>query len=154
MRACNILLAGKTVVVMGYGWCGRGCAMRAKGLGSHVIVCEVDHMKALEAVMDGFQVMPIADASKLGDIFICVTSNKHVIDSPHFAVMKDQAILCNAGHQNWEFNYEALKAHAVQITEPRPYVEGMVQADGRTLYALSQGRLVNLTAAFITISDP
>jgi adenosylhomocysteinase len=147
MRACNILIAGKTVVIMGYGWCGRGCAMRAKGLGANVIVCEVDHMKALEAVMDGYRVMPISEASRLGDIFICITSNKHVIDTPHFAVMKDQAIICNAGHQNWEFNYDALKAGSATVTEPRPYVEGCVQADGRTIYALSQGRLVNLTAA-------
>jgi len=121
--------------------------MRAKGLGANVIVCEVDHMKALEAVMDGYRVMPISEASTLGDIFICITSNKHVIDTPHFAVMKDQAIICNAGHQNWEFNYDALKACSVTVTEPRPYVEGCVQADGRTIYALSQGRLVNLTAA-------
>ena len=147
MRACNILLAGKTVVVMGYGWCGRGCALRANGLGANVIVCEVDHMKALEAVMDGYRVMPIQEAARVGDLFICVTSNKHVINVDHFKVMKDQAILCNAGHQNWEFNYDALKAMSSTITEPRPYVEGCIQADGRTLYALSQGRLVNLTAA-------
>jgi adenosylhomocysteinase len=147
MRACNILIAGKTVVIMGYGWCGRGCALRAKGLGANVIVCEVDHMKALEAVMDGYRVMPIAEAAALGDIFICITSNKHVIDTAHFAVMKDQAIICNAGHQNWEFNYEALKAGSIQVSEPRAYVEACLQADGRTLYALSQGRLVNLTAA-------
>jgi adenosylhomocysteinase len=147
MRACNILLAGKTVVVAGYGWCGRGCAMRARGLGANVIVTEIDHMKALEAVMEGYRVMPMDEAAALGDVFICVTSNKHVIDAHHFAKMKNQAILCNAGHFDWEFNYQALAAQSVSMMEPRPYVEAFTQADGRVLYALAQGRLVNLTAA-------
>jgi len=147
MRACNILLAGKTVVIAGYGWCGRGCAMRARGLGANVVVTEVDHMKALEAVMDGYRVMPMDEAAAVGDIFVCITSNKHAIDEQHFKVMKDQAILCNSGHQNWEFNYDALVQGSKEVTTPRPYVEGCIQPDGRTLYALSQGRLVNLTAA-------
>jgi adenosylhomocysteinase len=147
MRACNVLLAGKTVVVAGYGWCGRGCAMRARGLGANVIVTEIDHMKALEAVMDGYRVMPMDEAAKLGDVFICVTSNKHVLDRQHFAVMKDQAILSNAGHFDWEFNYKALTEVSTAVKEPRAYVEAFTQADGRTLYALAQGRLVNLTAA-------
>jgi adenosylhomocysteinase len=147
MRACNILLAGKTVVVAGYGWCGRGCAMRARGLGANVIVTEIDHMKALEAVMEGYRVMPMDEAAALGDVFICVTSNKHVIDAHHFAKMKNQAILCNAGHFDWEFNYQALAAQSVSMMEPRPYVEAFTQADERVLYALAQGRLVNLTAA-------
>jgi adenosylhomocysteinase len=147
MRACNILIAGKTVVVAGYGWCGKGCAMRANGLGANVIVTEVDPLKALEAVMDGYRVMPMDEAATVGDIFICVTSNRHVIDRQHFARMKDGAILSNAGHMNWEYYYEALVADSVTVSEARPYVEACQQADGRVLYALSQGRLVNLTAA-------
>jgi adenosylhomocysteinase len=147
MRACNILLAGKTVVVVGYGWCGRGCAMRAKGLGAHVVVTEIDSRKALEAVMDGFVVAPIAEAAKQGDVFICVTSNRHVIRTEHYALMKEGAILCNAGHMNWEFDYDGLIAQSVSVNQPRAFVEACVQADGRTLFALSQGRLVNLTAA-------
>lgn len=147
MRACNVLLSGKTVVVVGYGWCGRGVALRARGLGANVVVTEVDPMKALEAVMEGYTVLPMNEAAKVGDVFICITSNRHAIDAHHFPLMKDQAILCNAGHQNWEFNYDALKAMSVSVNEPRPFVEGCTLSNGRTLYALCQGRLVNLIAA-------
>jgi adenosylhomocysteinase len=146
-RACNILLSGKTVVVVGYGWCGRGVALRARGMGANVIVCEVDHMKALEAVMEGYRVMPIAEAAPLGDLFITITSNKHAIDAQHFPLMKDQAILCNAGHFNWEYNHDALVEQSVAVTEPRRFVQACKQADGRTLYSLCEGRLVNLIAA-------
>lgn len=147
MRACNILLSGKTVVVAGYGWCGKGCAMRSRGLGANVIVTEVDPMKALEATMEGYRVMPIAEAAPLGDVFITVTSNRHAIDSQHFEQMKHGAIVCNAGHQNWEFNYDALKAMATNIETPRAFVEVMTLPNGREVIALSEGRLVNLTAA-------
>jgi adenosylhomocysteinase len=147
MRACNVLLSGKTVVVVGYGWCGRGIALRAKGLGANVVVCEVDAMKALEAVMEGYRVMPIAEAAAVGDVFITATNNRYVIDAPHFGVMKDQAIICNVGHQNWEYNHTALVEGSVEITEPRPFVQGCVQANGRTLYSLCEGRLANLIAA-------
>jgi adenosylhomocysteinase len=147
MRACNILLSGKTVVVVGYGWCGRGVALRARGMGANVVVTEVDAMKALEAVMEGYTVLPMEEAAKVGDVFICITSNRYAIDAHHFPLMKDQAILCNAGHQNWEFNYDALKAMSVTVSEPRPYVEACTLENGRTLYPLCQGRLVNLIAA-------
>jgi adenosylhomocysteinase len=146
-RACNILLSGKTVVVVGYGWCGRGVALRARGMGANVIVCEVDHMKALEAVMEGYRVMPMMAAAPLGDLFITITSNKYAIDAQHFPLMKDQAILCNAGHFNWEFNHDALVEQSVAVTEPRAFVQACKQADGRTLYSLCEGRLVNLIAA-------
>lgn len=147
MRACNILISGKTVVIVGYGWCGKGCAMRARGLGAEVIVTEIDPFKALEAAMEGFRVMPMEHAAAEGDIFITVTSNKHVIDTQHFAKMKTGAIMCNAGHQNWEFNYDALKNNSVSVEQPRAFVEIFKQPDGRELIALAQGRLVNLTAA-------
>jgi adenosylhomocysteinase len=147
MRATNMLLAGKTVVIAGYGWCGKGCALRAKGLGADVIVTEVEPLKALEAVMEGFRVMPMSEAAKVGDVFVTVTSNRHAIDAPHFEAMKDGAVICNAGHQNWEFNYDALKAMATKIDEPRAFVEVMTLPSGKRVMALSQGRLVNLTAA-------
>jgi adenosylhomocysteinase len=147
MRACNILLCGKTVVIVGYGWCGKGCAARARGLGADVVVTEVDPLKALEALMEGYRVMPMAEAAKVGDLFITVTSNRHVIDAQHFDVMKHGAILCNAGHMNWEFHYDALKAKAVKVNTPRPFVEVFTLPNGRELMALSEGRLVNLSAA-------
>lgn len=147
LRACNILLAGKVVVVVGYGWCGKGCASRARGLGAQVVVTEVDPLKALEAVMDGFAVMPMEQAAAVGDVFVTVTSNRHVIAKDHFTRMKDGAILCNAGHMNWEFHYEALIAGSSSVQEVRPFVEACHQPDGRVLYALAQGRLVNLVAA-------
>ena len=147
MRACNILLAGKVVVVAGYGWCGKGCAMRARGLGANVIVTEVDPMKALEASMEGFRVMPIAQAAPLGDVFVTVTSNKHAIDVDHIQTMKPGAVLSNAGHFDYEFNYAGLKALATSVHEPRPYVEVFTLPNGNTVTALAEGRLVNLTAA-------
>src|ERR687885_2967270 len=123
IRATNILLAGRTVVVVGYGWCGKGVAMRARGLGANVIVTEVNPIKAVEAVMDGFRVMPIAEAAALGDIFITVTGNRHVIDGPHFASMKDGAIVCNSGHFDLELNLVALREMSHAPETVRPFVE-------------------------------
>ena len=147
IRATNILLAGKTVVVAGYGWCGRGVASRADGLGAHVIVTEVDPLRALEAVMDGFRVMKMADASIEGDIFITTTGDIHVIDEPHFRQMKSGAIMANAGHFNHEINLDALEALTEQRRELKPYVTAHATADGRELLVLADGRLVNLSAA-------
>ncbi len=147
IRATNILLAGKTVVVAGYGWCGRGVASRADGLGAHVVVTEVDPLRALEAVMDGFRVMPMADAAAEGDIFITTTGDIHVIDEPHFAQMKSGAIMANAGHFNHEINLDALAEISEQRHELKPYVTSHATADGRELLVLADGRLVNLSAA-------
>ena len=147
IRATNILLAGKTVVVAGYGWCGRGVASRADGLGAHVIVTEVDPLRALEAVMDGFRVMKMADASIEGDIFITTTGDIHVIDEPHFRQMKSGAIMANAGHFNHEINLDALEALTEQRRELKPYVTAHATTDGRELLVLADGRLVNLSAA-------
>ncbi|MDE2966310.1 MAG: adenosylhomocysteinase [Chloroflexota bacterium] len=147
IRATNILLAGKTVVVAGYGWCGRGVASRADGLGAHVVVTEVDPLRALEAVMDGFRVMPMADAAAEGDIFITTTGDIHVIDEPHFAEMKSGAIMANAGHFNHEINLDALAEMTEQRRELKPYVTAHSTADGRELLVLADGRLVNLSAA-------
>ena len=146
-RATNVLWAGKKVVVCGYGWCGRGIAMRARGMGSQVIVIEVEPIPALEAVMDGFQVMPLLQAAPLGDIFITATGDTSVIDSPHFEVMKDGALLANSGHFNVEINLPALEALAVHRKSARPLVEEYALQDGRRLYVLAEGRLVNLAAA-------
>jgi adenosylhomocysteinase len=146
-RATNILWAGKNVVVCGYGWCGHGLAMRAKGLGSQVIVTEVNPTRALEAVMDGFRVMPIAEASKIGDIFITVTGDKNVIDKAHFQVMKDGAILANSGHFNAEINIPALEKLSTKKRTIRTYVEEYTMKDGRCLFLLGEGRLINLAAA-------
>jgi adenosylhomocysteinase len=146
IRATNALIAGGTVVVVGYGWCGRGVASRAKGHGAHVIVCEIDPRKALEAAMDGFQVMPMAEAAKEGDIFVTVTGNYHVIDKQHFEAMKDGAIVCNSGHFNDELNLEALDKLAVSKFTPRPFVESYKLADGRSIRILGEGRLINLAA--------
>ena len=148
IRATNILLAGRSLVVIGYGWCGRGVASRGKGMGAHVIVTEVDPLKALEAVMDGFQVMPLAQAAKVGDIFVTVTGNKNVIDGEHMAVMKSGAVVCNSGHFNAEINIPALKA--MRVGEPRnvrPFVEQYTTKDGRQINMLGDGRLINLAAA-------
>ncbi len=149
LRATNILLAGRTVVVSGYGWCGRGVAMRARGMGAHVIVTEVDPLRALEATMDGFQVMPLREAARKGDVFITVTGNKNVLDREHFEVMKDGAVLCNSGHFNAEINIPAL--HALGNGEPprhvRPFVEQYTLRDGRRINLLGDGRLINLAAA-------
>ncbi len=147
IRATNVLLAGHTVVVAGYGWCGRGVASRAKGLGAHVIVTEIDPLKALEAVMDGFMVMPIADAAKIGDVFVTVTGNYHVIAGEHFENMKDGAIVCNSGHFNDELDLDALKAMATGVTRPREFVESYKLGNGRTVRVLADGRLINLSAA-------
>jgi adenosylhomocysteinase len=147
LRATNTLLAGKTFVVAGYGWCSRGIAMRAKGEGAHVIVTEISPLRALEAVMDGYRVMPMARASELGDIFVTATGNLHVIDASHFARMKDGVILANSGHFNVEVNVEALEQLAVERRTPRRNVSSYVMADGRQLHLLSEGRLVNLSSA-------
>ncbi len=144
-RATNTLVAGKKVVVAGYGWCGRGIAMRAKGLGAHVIVTEVDEIRALEAIMDGFEVMPMDEASRIGDIFITATGNRDVITRGHFNLMKDGAILANAGHFNVEINVDELERMAKYTRELRP---GLKEYDlgNKRLYLLAEGRLVNLVS--------
>ena len=146
-RATNILWAGKKVVVGGYGWCGRGVAMRAKGLGSQVIVVEVEPLRALEAVMDGFQVMPIMQAAGIGDIFITVTGDKHIIGKKHIEAMKDGAILANSGHFNVEIDIPALESLAKSKRRIRPFVDEYTLKDGRRLFLLGEGRLINLAAA-------
>jgi len=147
MRATNILLAGKRLVVCGYGWCGRGVAMRARGLGAHVIICEVDPIRALEAVLDGYQVMPLLEAARVGDIFITVTGDLNVIDRQHMMAMQDGAILANSGHFNAELNNPALESLAVENKRVREYVDQYVLKDGRSLFLLGEGRLINLAAA-------
>ena len=147
VRATNVLLAGKTVVVAGYGWCGRGVASRADGLGAHVIVTEVDPLRALEAVMDGYRVMPMERAAAEGDLFITVTGDIHVIDEPHFAQMKSGAILANAGHFNHEINLDALAEMSEHQRELKPFVTAHTTSDGREILVLAEGRLVNLSAA-------
>jgi len=146
-RATNVLYAGKNVVVVGYGWCGRGVSMRARGMGAKVIVIEVDPLRALEAVMDGFQVMPMLEAAEIGDIFISVTGDIHAIDGHHMERMKDGAIIANSGHFNVELNIEALEAMAEGRRQVRPFVEEFRLADGRKLNLLGEGRLINLAAA-------
>lgn len=147
IRATNILLAGKTVVTVGYGWCGKGVAMRARGLGANVIVTEINPIKALEASMDGFRVMPIGQAAPLGDIFITVTGNRHVIDTPHFGAMKSGAIVCNSGHFDLELNLVGLKSISTDVRTLRPFVEEYKMHNGRSIIVLGEGRLVNLAAA-------
>ncbi len=147
LRAANILIAGKTFVVCGYGWCGKGAALRAKGLGANVIVTEVDPLKALEAAMEGYQVMPIAEAAKVGDIFLTLTGDKHVVDLEHMLTMKDGAFVCNAGHFDVEVNVAALKTQAVEIKQIRPSLEEYKLKNGKSIYVLAEGRLVNLVAA-------
>ena len=147
IRATNLLIAGSRTVVIGYGWCGRGVAMRAKGLGAHVIVCEVDPLRALEAVMDGFEVMPAVEAAKSGDLFVTVTGDMHTLSEVHFANMKDGAIVANSGHFNVELDIPALEKMAVGRRQARPFVEEFQLADGRHIYLLADGRLVNLAAA-------
>ncbi len=146
-RATNILWAGKRVVVVGYGWCGRGVASRARGLGAHVIVTEINPVRALEAVMDGFQVMPMDEAASVGDLFITVTGNVNVIDRPHLERMKDGALLANSGHFNAEINLPALEALATRKTRARALVDEYHLKSGRRLYLLAEGRLINLAAA-------
>ncbi len=147
IRATNVLLAGKVFVVAGYGWCGRGLASRARGMGSNVIVTEVDPLKALEAVMDGFRVMPMEEAAKIGDIFITLTGDINVVDKNHFEIMKDGAIVANSGHFNVEINIPALEAMATSKRLVRPYVDEYVTKDGRRIYILGEGRLINLASA-------
>ncbi|GAB4502590.1 MAG: adenosylhomocysteinase [Anaerolineales bacterium] len=148
IRATNVLLAGKVFVVAGYGWCGRGLASRARGMGSRVVVTEIDPLKALEAVMDGFEVMPMLDAAKVGDIFCTVTGDLNVIDGPHFEAMKDGALVANSGHFNVEINIPALRA--MSKGDPalvRPFVDQYTTRDGRKINILGEGRLINLASA-------
>jgi len=148
VRATNVLLAGRTLVVAGYGWCSRGIASRAKGMGANVIVTEIDPLKALEAVMDGFRVLPMMEAAPQGDIFVTSTGDISVLDKHHFEVMKDGAIICNSGHFNVEINIPGLREMAVEDPKlVRPFVEQFRMADGRTINLLAEGRLVNLAAA-------
>lgn len=146
-RATNILWAGRKVVVGGYGWCGRGVASRARGLGAHVIVTEVNAVRALEAVMDGFAVMPGLEAARVGEVFITVTGGRHTIGGDHLAAMPDGALIANSGHFNVEIDIPALEAMAQSHREVRPYVEEYTTKDGRRLYLLGEGRLINLAAA-------
>ncbi len=147
IRATNILIAGKNFVVAGYGWCARGLAMRARGMGANVIVTEIDPLKALEAVMDGFRVMPMIEAAPIGDIFCTLTGDINVIDKHHFEVMKDGAIVANSGHFNVEINIPALAEMATEKRLVRPFVEAYDLPDGRTIHILGEGRLINLAAA-------
>jgi len=147
LRATNLLLAGLKFVIAGYGWCGRGVAMRAKGLGADVIVTEISPLRALEAVMDGFRVMPMGEAAKIGDIFVTVTGNKTVLGAEHFERMKDGAVLCNSGHFNVEIDIPALEKLSTAKKPARPFVEEFAMKDGRKLYLLGEGRLINLSSA-------
>ncbi|HKQ86062.1 MAG TPA: adenosylhomocysteinase, partial [Candidatus Acidoferrales bacterium] len=147
IRATNLLLAGLRVVVAGYGWCGRGVAMRAKGHGADVIVTEINPTKAIEAVMDGFRVMPMNEAAKIGDVFITVTGNKNVISGEHFSRMKDGAVVSNSGHFNVEIDIPALEKQSSGKREVRPFVDEYDMKDGRKVYLLGDGRLINLAAA-------
>ncbi|MBV8887831.1 MAG: adenosylhomocysteinase [Chroococcidiopsidaceae cyanobacterium CP_BM_RX_35] len=147
IRATNILLAGKTAVVAGYGWCGKGTALRARGMGANVIVTEVDPVRAIEAVMDGFRVLPMAEAAPLGDLFITVTGNKHVIRAEHFAVMKDGAIVCNSGHFDIEIDLKALGAEATEVRTVRNFTQEYRLPSGKSVVVLGEGRLINLAAA-------
>jgi adenosylhomocysteinase len=147
IRATNVLLAGKVFVVAGYGWCGRGLASRARGMGSQVIVTEVDPLRALEAVMDGFQVMPMAEAARVGDIFVTVTGDLNVLDRAHFEAMKDGVILANSGHFNSEINLAAMDDLAGSVRQVRQFVQEYRLEDGRRLHVVGEGRLVNLAAA-------
>ncbi|MBI4471842.1 MAG: adenosylhomocysteinase [Acidobacteria bacterium] len=147
IRATNRLVAGLNVVVSGYGWCGKGVALRAKGLGANVIVTEVDPVRALEALMDGNRVMPMSEAARVGDVFITVTGNKNVIRGEHFQVMKNGAVICNSGHFNVEIDIPALEKLSARMTEPRDFVKEYHMADGRRICLLGDGRLVNLAAA-------
>ena len=147
IRATNVLLAGKVFVVGGYGWCSRGIASRASGMGANVIVTEVDPLRALEAVMDGFRVMPMAEAAEIGDLFVTSTGDINVIDRHHFERMKDGAIVANSGHFNVELNLEALGEMATEVRRIRQFIDEYTLPDGRRIYVLGEGRLVNLAAA-------
>ena len=146
MRTTNLVVAGKNVVIAGYGWCGKGGAMRAKGLGANVIVTEVDPIKAIEAVFDGFRVMPMAEAAKIGDIFLTLTGDKDVITAEHFAVMKNGAVLANSGHFDVEINIPQLEKMSIGRKTVRHNIEEFLQPDGRKIYLLAEGRLVNLAS--------
>ena len=145
-RTTNLIVAGKYVVISGYGWCGKGVSLRAKGLGAKVIVTETDPVRALEAVMDGYEVMPMKEAAKIGDMFCTVTGGRDIITSEHFPLMKDGAILTNAGHFNVEVDMDALESMAVKKYDARHNIQGYVMPDGRTLFTIAEGRLVNLAA--------
>lgn len=147
IRATNILLAGKSIVVVGYGWCGKGTALRARGLGGNVIVTEIDPIKAIEAVMDGFRVLPMSEAASQGDLFITVTGNKHVIRGEHFDVMKDGAIVCNSGHFDIELDLKYLAAQAKEIKQVRVFAQEYKLVSGKSVVVLGEGRLINLAAA-------
>jgi adenosylhomocysteinase len=148
IRATNILLAGKALVVVGYGWCGKGVAMRARGMGANVVVTEIDPIKAIEAVMDGFRVLPMKDACKIGDFFVTVTGNRHVIDKEHFEAMKDGAIVCNSGHFDLELNLDALREMSEPAVKRRPFVEEYIsKGSKKSVIVLGEGRLINLAAA-------
>ena len=147
IRATNLLLCGKNFVVLGYGWCGRGVAMRAKGMGANVIVTEVDPLKAIEATMDGFQVMTIAKAAPLGDIFVTLTGDLNVLDTAHFKRMKDGAVICNSGHFNDEINIPGLRKLSKSVREAKTFVEEFTLRSGKKVYLLADGRLINLAAA-------
>jgi adenosylhomocysteinase len=148
IRATNVLLAGRTLVVVGYGWCGKGVAMRARGMGANVVVTEVDPIKAVEAVMDGFRLLPMAKASAVGDIFVTVTGNRHVIDAEHFTQMKNGAIVCNSGHFDLELNLDALRGMSKEPVNLRPFVEEyQIRETGKCVIVLAEGRLINLAAA-------
>ena len=147
IRATNVLLAGKTLVVAGYGWCGRGAAMRARGLGAKVVVTEVDHLKAIEAAMDGFQVMPMSEVASIGDIFITLTGDINVVRAEHMKKMKDGAIVCNSGHFDVEIEMKKLKKVAKKQTNVREFVEEYTMPSGRKVNVIAEGRLVNLAAA-------
>jgi adenosylhomocysteinase len=147
IRATNVLLAGKTIVVAGYGWCGKGTALRARGMGGNVIVTEVDPVRAIEASMDGFRVLPMAVAAQMGDLFITVTGNKHVIRAEHFEAMKDGAIVCNSGHFDIEIDLKALKAMTTEVKQVRNFTEQYRLKNGKSVVVLGEGRLINLAAA-------
>ncbi|MGJ3252819.1 MAG: adenosylhomocysteinase [Elainellaceae cyanobacterium] len=147
IRATNMLLAGKTVVIAGYGWCGKGAALRARGMGANVIVTEIDSVRAIEATMDGFRVMPMAVAAPQGDLFITVTGNKHVIRAEHFELMKDGAIVCNSGHFDIEIDLKALKSMSSEVKQVRNFTEQYRLNTGKSVIVLGEGRLVNLAAA-------
>lgn len=147
IRATNILLAGKTIVVVGYGWCGKGTALRARGMGANVVVTEIDPIRAIEAVMDGFRVLPMAEAASQGDLFITVTGNKHVIRAEHFEVMKDGAIICNSGHFDIEIDLKSLGATATEVKQVRNFTQEYRLKSGKSVVVLGEGRLINLAAA-------
>jgi adenosylhomocysteinase len=147
IRATNILLAGKTVVVAGYGWCGKGTALRARGMGANVVVTEIDPIRAIEAVMDGFRVLPMSEAAPQGDLFITVTGNKHVIRAEHFEVMKDGAIVCNSGHFDIEIDLKSLGVTATEVKQVRNFTQEYRLKNGKSVVVLGEGRLINLAAA-------